>query len=430
LEEVGWSLFGWGWGPDRVKQRVDEVLQELSLADLLWRDPRDLSGGQQQMVALAAVWARRPRYLLLDEPASRLDPKARLLLQAAVEGLACRGGAGVLWSSVNLAEVTWCDTVWSLESSGPESRIAIAPAQQWDLDQSHSVWPWPREWSRRWGQPLVAWNETSDPYRGPLPVVASAKSEPTLAVEARGLRYRHPGQTHDLFVELDWTVSEGECQALVGSNGAGKTTLTRLLRGLLRPSSGSVRVGGVEVSGQSVAGLATAVAYTFQDPANLFVSTRVDAELLYSGSLLGLERAEARRRADQAMDVFALADFAAVHPRELPAAAAALLGVALSWYSQAPVQILDEPLAHLDRPGRGVLERVLADWRAWGTTVILVAHDLDWLCTVCSAFTVLEKGAILAQGSATEVFADSKVQDRLGLPLPLTPAAETSSESC
>jgi energy-coupling factor transport system ATP-binding protein len=416
LEEVGWSLFGWGWTPEQVQQRVVETLQELGLSELIWLDPQELSGGQQQLVALAAVWARRPGYLLLDEPVSRLDPKARLRLQATVARLARSRGVGVLWSTANLGEVTWCDTVWSVQ----DSKIVVVGATEWDPGDGRCVLPWPVQWSVRWGTEPPSWTANTLRESGPFPDIPPAPLSGPLAIEVRGLVYRPPGRENGLFAGLDWQVRQGECLGLIGVNGAGKTTLARLIRGLLRPAEGTVKVAGHELQEQSVSTWASTVAYTFQEPANLFMRTRVDAELLYSGQLLGLDQKVAAHRAHQALQDFGLSDYTSTHPRELPATAAALLGVALSWYSQAPVQILDEPLARLDRAGRGILEWVIEGWRARGTTVVLIAHDLDWLCTICSSLAALEAGRVVAQGCATEVFAHLSVKKSLGQPLPST----------
>lgn len=418
MEEVGWSLFGEGWSPDQVQERVEQVGEELSLSHLLWRDPRRLSGGQQQLVALAAVWARRPRLLLLDEPVCKLDPLARERLQEAVQRLARAGLAGVLWSTSNLAEVTWCDRVWVLEGPAPV-RILNHPASDWSPGPE-LVPPWPLEWSRRWGIKEIPWTSSALPRDGRPPQgldPAKPSESDVLALQASSLRYRPPGRDSDLFTELNWSVKRGECVGLVGVNGAGKTTLARLIRGLDRPCEGKIVVEGKEVGKEPPSRLTSVVAYTFQEPGNLFVRSRVDGELRFSGELLGLSQQQAELRSQEALHLFGLNDYAAIHPRELPASAAALLGVALSWYTGARVQILDEPLARLDQPGRLVLEEVIAKWRQAGVTVVVIAHDLDWVCSICSSIAVLGAGGILAQGPPLEIFTRPEVVASLGSPV-------------
>jgi energy-coupling factor transport system ATP-binding protein len=405
LEEVGWSLFNRGWPPDQVEARVREVLAELGLEDLLWRHPQQLSGGEQQMVALASVWAGRPGYLLLDDPASKLDPQARLRLRDALVRLADEG-VGILYATSVLDEVTWCDQVWSITAWQPEL-----------LEGRTYILPWVQQWMLGWGLAVPPWQAQGLPVKGSPPAPPAPAFTSDWAIAVKDLTYRPPGRQRDLFLDLSWQVRKGECVGLVGPNGAGKTTLARLVRGLLKPSQGSILVDGAPVAGRSVPSLAGAVAYTFQDPAPLFVKTRVDAELLYSGELLGWTQAQAQERADQALAQFGLESFAACHPRELPATASALLGVAISWYSKATVQILDEPLAGLDARGRALLEAVLVSWLEQGITVLLIAHDLDWLVKVCTSFCALQDGQIQAQGSASQLFRSEPVQASIGAPL-------------
>ena len=416
MEELGWSLFGQGWSPEEVQRRVEEVACELEISHLLWRDPRRLSGGQQQMVALACVWARRPRYLLLDEPASKLDPSARDRLRTAVESLTLKNKAGVLWATANLNEVTWCSHVCSLSAAGSSAKVVYESASSWAPGEEVVV-PWPLHWSRRWGMGEIPWTSPAPPDLRELGSIPPSL-EP-VHVDIRGLAYRLPGAQVDLFAELDLQISRGECLGLIGVNGAGKTTLGRLIRGLSRARAGTVFVDGVDCGRVRVAQLASTVAYTFQDPANLFMRSRVDSELLLSGELLGLDKGEAERRADQALDLFALRPFAGIHPRELPATVAALLGVALSWVSGAGLQILDEPLARLDRTGRTILEGTLERWRQEKMTVVVIAHDLDWLCSICTTIAVLDDGLIVAKGSPTQVLTAPAVVARLGLPIAL-----------
>jgi energy-coupling factor transporter ATP-binding protein EcfA2 len=432
MEEVGWTLFGWGWDAEKVEQRVSQALGELGLSELAWRDPAALSGGQQQLVALAAVWACQPRYLLLDEPVSKLDPRARESLQEVVAALAEQQNVGVLWATSNLGEVRWCDQLWLLR----DGAVEVLPSDWQPGEAELILLPWSVEWSRRWGNPAPDWRAELPQGQGGLPDPppvgpfrladglpqreANQSDQPAIVVE--GLRYTPAGHPGELFEDFSWYVQAGECVGLIGPNGAGKTTLAMLVRGLLPPTAGSIRLAGREVVGRPVPALASTVAYTFQDPGNLFVRARVDEELLYSGELLGLSEAEARSRAEQALRVFGLSRFADHHPRELPASQAALLGVALSWFTLAPLQILDEPLARLDRSGRQLLESVLAAWREQGTTVVVIAHDLDWLACHCTSFTVLESGETLARGPAGAVFCDPRVQTRLGVPLPLRAA--------
>lgn len=392
LEEIGWTLLGWGWSHDRVQARVEETAEQLGISDLLWRSPDTLSGGQRQMVALAAVWAARPHYILLDEPVSRLDPTARARLREAVQGLVGQHQVGLLWATSQLDEVTWCPELWWIHGSQPFS-IASCSADSWVPQDPGLVPTAASAWRALWGLPEASWRAPLAEVREvALRSLGEAHREEAFALEE--VVYRPPAASEDLFRGLRATVARGECLGLLGRNGAGKSTLAHLLRGLLQPQSGRLRLLGRSPSAGWLVESAALVAYTFQRPSTLFVCSTVERELLYGGELLGWPQSQAERRARSALQAFGLEARADVHPRELSASEQSLLGLALSWFSEAPVQILDEPLARLDGRGRRILEERLQAWSALGTTVVLIAHDLDWLLRVCSRLLILREGRL------------------------------------
>jgi len=96
FEEVAFGPCGLGLPADEVVARVEWAMEAVGIADLAPRSPGRLSGGQAQLVALASVLALRPRYLLLDEPTSELDPAGTALVAFALLRVAAETGAGIL----------------------------------------------------------------------------------------------------------------------------------------------------------------------------------------------------------------------------------------------------------------------------------------------------------------------------------------------
>ncbi len=412
-EEVGWSLFLDGRELDEILGRVEETLETLDLMALADFDPRELSGGQRQLVALAAVWARQPRFLLLDEPASRLDPLARERLRTLVCSLNRDEQVGVVWSTSEMGQVRWCDTIWYLENRS----VRVCPAEAFEPLSADVVLGWPQEWARICRLEPPPWTSMACPKDARIPSLAGPEeSQPILQVNEIWFERAE----HSFFQGLSCQLHRAERIALVGPNGAGKTTLARLLRGLIRPSRGEIVSGQVCLSTEPVWSTAQIVSYTFQEPTRLFARNRVDDELLYCGELLNWSQDKAGSRMEEALSLFELGQLRAYHPRELSAAQGALLALAISWMVDAAIQVFDEPLARLDRQGRGILQRALEPWSRAGTTLLFIAHDLDWLSTVCHRFLVLDRGRLIADGTAQVVFAEPTVREILSAPLPLS----------
>ncbi len=385
-EEVGWSLFGLGWKIEDIEKRVKVTLQDLGISHLNDSVPGHLSGGQQQLVALATVWARQPNYLLLDNPVSSLDLEARKHLIDQIQKLKNHFGTTVVFATARVEDIAWCETVCHLnpKPDGPQATLIRLPWADWDPSESGCLLDEPETGAcgnHEWSSPA---QQTDNP----------SHKEVSFAIDIADLCYTPRGHPTPLFDQLCWRVGRGESVALLGANGSGKSTLGRILRGFQRTTSGSVFVSGQAVAALSVPQLTPYVAYTFQEPSNLFLQRTVNDELLYSGQLLGLglERAQARR--EEALELFELKGVKGRHPRELSESDGALLGVALAWYTEAEVQILDEPSARLDARGRRILEAVLTDWREKGSTVILIDHDEKWLRRRANSHVVLKNGRL------------------------------------
>ena len=166
-------------------------------------------------------------------------------------------------------------------------------------------------------------------------------------------------------------VAAGEMVALVGPSGCGKSTLLRLLAGLDAPSSGELWVGNERIGGPSAdRGL------VFQDP-NLFpwlnVRRNVQAGLVARGVLR-----ENRHEVDEFMRLVGLEGFANAYPHQLSGGMAQRAALARALVNHPKVLLLDEPLGALDAFTRmRMQDEVLRLWRARGTTMLLVTHDID-----------------------------------------------------
>jgi ABC-type nitrate/sulfonate/bicarbonate transport system ATPase subunit/flavin-dependent dehydrogenase len=170
---------------------------------------------------------------------------------------------------------------------------------------------------------------------------------------------------------LSLTIASGELVSIIGPSGCGKSTLLRLVAGLDVPDSGELRIGNEPIIGPSAdRGL------VFQDP-NLFpwlsVSKNIQSGLVARGLLK-----EKRHEVEEFMRLVGLEGFANAFPHHLSGGMAQRVALARALINHPKVLLLDEPLGALDAFTRMRLQdEVLRLWRARGTTILLVTHDID-----------------------------------------------------
>jgi iron complex transport system ATP-binding protein len=233
---------------------------------------------------------------------------------------------------------------------------------------------------------------------------------------ARGVRARY-GQ-REVLRGVDLDAGPGELVALVGPNGAGKSTLLRVVAGLVRPSSGSVSIDGIDLWSLDRAAVARHIAVVPQVFETLFPFTVREVVALGRTARLGalglLNAADAQAvtRALDELDSLELAD------RRIDRISGgerqrAVLAMALA--QEAEILLLDEPTAHLDPAHqRAALEHIARLARDRGLAVVAVLHDLNLASALASRVVVLDDGAVVRDGDPREVITAALVREVFG----------------
>ncbi len=220
--------------------------------------------------------------------------------------------------------------------------------------------------------------------------------------------------------EVSLSLRAGARHALIGPNGAGKTTLVNIISGLLRPSAGTIRVAGVDITGLSPERrVAMGLARTFQI-SSLFPSLTVAENVgLAFESRFGLDRrlwGDVRKSAavvDGAaalLDSLGLIDLAAKRVADLPYGQRRLVEIALVLALEPKILLLDEPAAGLAAADRGALLDLLLRLPA-ALSVLVIEHDMSLVFRLAQRITVLVEGGVLTEGAVAEIRADPRVRD-------------------
>ncbi|MHA7286465.1 ABC transporter ATP-binding protein [Arthrobacter sp. MDT3-44] len=431
-EEIAFGPSNRGVPTERLRRLVAEVAASLKLTPLLGRDPRRLSGGQLQRTLIAAAVVQRPRILVLDEPFQGLDDDAVQDVAAALEALRRDGTAVVV-----------CEPM--LPRSAPSGARVVALADGRPVFDG-ALQEGLRAGLRRYGigtagEPprvdpgAVAARGRSGPVPGPVPAPVPGpvpapvpgpvpgpvpapvpgpvpapvpgpdrKPGPPL-VALRDVTFRYPaaGGPHPPtgLTDVNLTISAGEIVAVRGPNGSGKSTLLQHLDGLYRADSGSVTVDGITIRRQPTGTLATTVGYLFQDTDRQLFERTVLREVSYGPRATGSRRADAVRKAGEALDRVGLGGLKDAHPYELSFVRRRLVALASLMATGPLVWALDEPTAGLDEPTRSMLATLLTRHAEGGGAVVLATHDAAFADTVAHRSVWLEDGRIRATGTGT-----------------------------
>lgn len=223
---------------------------------------------------------------------------------------------------------------------------------------------------------------------------------------------------HVVLQECTLAIARGEVVAIVGPNGAGKSTLLRALAGLLRPSSGSVRLDGVDIATLGRRDLARRIAVVPQIFDTLFPFTVREVVALGRTARLGTFGGASRDDAaavDRAIADLDLADLASRRIDRLSGGERQRAVLAMALAQETDVLLLDEPTVHLDPAHQVAMLRLVRDLAcARGFAVAAVLHDLNLAASMATRIAVLADGRVVCDATPETVISAALIRDVFG----------------
>ena len=380
---------------DEIRRRVAETASFFGIGGWFHSDTSALSGGQKQLLSLAALMVMRPEILILDEPTSRLDPIAANELFLALvrvnrelgttvimtehrldEALSAATMAVVIDDGKILAEGTPADVARKIADgdvgSGTRALRAALPAYMRI-----------GEGSVRAARELVG-GLASENRLFTLPEKKErARGDVVLSAENISFAYGDRQVVRDLTLEIQ----RGEITALVGGNGSGKTTTLRLLAGLIQPQCGFVTKKA-------------RTAILPQEPRALFTKNTLRDEL---ADISGDEKKLA-----EAINICGLGGLLDRHPYDLSGGETQRAGIAMLLLTGADILLLDEPTKGTDAGFRDEFGRLLGRLADEGKAILIVSHDLEFCAETADRCAMLFDGGIVSEGAPREFFGNSE----------------------
>ena len=446
-EEVAFGMQNLGVPAEEMKNRVEEALKLLDIWQYRDRNPFDLSGGQMQRVAIASVLVMRPDVMILDEPTSQLDPEGSDEVFKAVETLT-GSGITILMIEQKIEKLAaYCDRILLLHKG---KQIAFDTPQKVfsmpDLNNYGIQAPAFTRICKAEGVTLAdgTYPVTVEEAAGVLrekrlgaPACADGKER---AQRAAGAELAQTGGPSELAVSSDeqfciknldfsyladvpvlkkLNMKLDKCPtAIIGQNGAGKTTLVKLLKGLLKPVSGSIYFHGEDISGKTVAMLAGNVGYVFQNPDDQIFKYNVMDEILFGPLNIGMDAERAKKEAERALKLTGLTGKEKENPYDLELYERKMTAIASVLAMDTDVLILDEPTIAQDWKGRQIIGGIIRSLSERGKLVIAILHDMDFVAENFERVIIMAHGQVLADGTAKEVFAQEEALKKARLQKP------------
>ena len=409
--EIAFGLESLGISKEKIHSRVAETAAMLNIAELLSRNPHALSGGEQQLVTIAAILALNPQWLVLDEPYANLDPLNVRRIRKVLQSIH-RQGMGVV-----ICEHRLPHTVPDVQRmivlhkgkialDGPPDELLSHDLPSYGLELPLST-----RVGRRIGLkpvPLTVASVISyvlksnlpDDLKPAVPSPISKDSPPVLEVEHVSFSLNE----RQILKDISFTLLKGECLAIVGANGAGKTVLLKHLNGLYRPSQGRVIIAGKDNRHLKVSQLAKSVGIAFQNPNSQFFKLSVWDEISVGPKALGCYNESWLK---ELVNLFRLEHLVDRAPFRLSGGEKKRVAFAAAMAARPAVLALDEPTAGQDGYFRRALGELLVKLRERGQAVILVTHDMSFAEQHAHRWLLMAEGQVVAEGTPWEVMANT-----------------------
>lgn len=438
--ELAFGLENLGLATGDIRRRISETAAYFGMESMFRLPTAELSGGQKQMLNLAAVLVMKPELLILDEPTAMLDPIGAMRFLDCLQRLNREFGVTIVLSEQRLEEVLpMADRVLVMDGGrllGQESPAACMGIFEeyrrtegrefpvYDaLPVAMRVWRMAKQKGRsdsekpdgkdqavpvslrqgqEWLRTLAAEGRirTAGQKMRPVTGVAARKKKKTdIVLWARELCF---GYRRGLRILEDFSleVERGSLFAILGGNGSGKTTALKVMMKLLKPWSGSVRHQG-------------RMRYLAQDPMSLFSEISVEDELMevlatVSGSFLPGETGEtARRKAGKMLDFLELNGLEKRNPLDLSGGEKQRLALGKLLMTEPDILLLDEPTKGLDAAFKEKLAGLLQKLCAQGKTIVLVSHDMEFCGRYATHCGLLFDGTLMGAGRTRDFFAEN-----------------------
>lgn len=422
--ELAFGLENLGLPTETIRLRIAEIASFFGIQSWFDKDVSELSGGQKQLLNLAAVMVMQPEILILDEPTSQLDPIAAVDFLDAVKKINNDIGTTVIITEHRLDNVVSIsdrlvvidngEIVVNSEPYSAVSRLAEVshpmflampnPAQVYESAMSRLNECETECFDDRTKYPNIPLNvregrQWLDHIMAGVPIKfdrvqrKETINSSEIKLHIKDLWFRYERDSKDIIKGLDFEAYKGEILAIIGGNGTGKTTLLSILAGMRKPYRGRCNING------------DTTALLPQNPQTLFVRDTVREELLEALEDLDLKATDSNLKIAEISELLEIADIMDKHPYDISGGEQQRVALGKVLLLNPDLLLMDEPTKGIDNLLKNKLGELLRKLSAEGKTIIFVSHDIEFCSRFASRCMMFFDGGISGEGTPANLFA-------------------------
>ena len=372
-DDVAFGLENLCASKEFMKQNISNALRAVNMENHRFSDPSNMSGGQQQSVAIASSIATKSKLLVLDEPTSMLDSCAKEDVDKLFDKLQT-SGTTIVQVTHKISECKNADRILMLEN-GKLRDISLLELEEFYAEKSPAVIE-----SKSMTENVEKSNAENS-NAASKNKCDSNKASKNAAIEISNLSVSYANSQNPIIRDYSLSVKSGEIVAIMGKNGCGKSTLAKAICALIKYDSGSICVNGIKISEKTsksqMREIRKNIGYVMQLPEQQLFAQTVFEDVAYGPKNFGLEGRELHSRVLSALKSLHIEHLAQKSPFELSGGQQRLAAIAGILACNPKILVLDEPTAGLDFEYAKIVLKILSDLHNKGVTIIVITHDLN-----------------------------------------------------
>jgi energy-coupling factor transporter ATP-binding protein EcfA2 len=429
-DDIAFGPANLGVPRDEIFRRVQQALVDTEMEPLASRNPNDISGGEQQSLAIAGALAMHPDLLAFDEPISMLDPLGKqrvmeVLNQATrrdhTTGIISESGADIesvadivdRMIAIDAGKVILDGTPQEVLSNPIITEIGVGCPQVTDLfltlrNRGITLEPIP-----------ITLSQATETLRQELRQrgIQRLEKSPTQEavvnrdfgqniVEIENLHHYYNPEVHAL-KGVSIAIQERQIVGIIGQNGSGKTTLARHLVGLLKPTNKDavLKVKNQDIRKLRIDKIIPMINYVFQNPDDQLFAESIWDEVAFAPKMMEFDPQKVKELTNEALELFDLQQYQNRYIYGLDEDLKTYLAIASILPLHPDVLLIDEPTTGLDTNGEIRMMKTLHRLRnEKNKTIIIITHNMKTIANNCDRVLVMARGELVLEGTPRDVF--------------------------